>query len=290
MEADLAQSQEEIIFLSEGLEIHGVLHHASRPGSRVAVFCHGAFEFQKNWFAYARQMNAEGWSTFTFDFAGHGQSQGMHSLVNLRVWAYNLRDALTALQTRGYGPFAVIGWGIGGSAVLLATAHDRRIESAVVLATPMVLQPPLAERVAYGLISGVAKIKKAIFKRPLILSRLNELVEMCFLSDHASNEKYIADDRLRQIFAAVPVPESLDSVWMDISAAVEKVHLPVLVIHSQQDAIVRTEQSKKIYDLLKGPKELRLIDGSGHALHLDEKRDEVLRLILDWINSHRKEA
>lgn len=267
-----------------------MLHRTSAPGSRVVVFCHGAFEFQENWFEYARQMNAEGWSAFTFDFAGHGQSQGLRSLVNLRVWAYNLRDALTALQERGYGPFAVAGWGMGGSAVLLAAAHDPRIESAVILSTPMILQPPLPERVAYGLISAAAKIKKAIWKRPLTLSRLNELEEMHFLSDDARNQQYVSEDRVRRPYEAVPLPDSLDSVWMDISAAVEKVRLPVLVIHSKEDAIIPKDQSRKIYDLLQGPKKLKLIEDSGHALHLDQKRDEVFRFILGWITDHIRET
>jgi alpha-beta hydrolase superfamily lysophospholipase len=253
------------------------------------VFCHGAFEFQENWFEYARQMNAEGWHAFMFDFAGHGRSEGLRSLVSLRVWAYNLRDALIALQRRGYGPFAVVGLGMGGSASLLAAAHDQRIESVAILSTPMILQPPLAERVAYGLISGAAKIKKAIFKRPLTLSRLNELEEMRFLSDSEANEQFIANDRLRQIYAAVPIPDSLDSVWMDISGAVQKVSLPVLVIHSRDDEMIPAHESQKIYDLLQGPKELKLIEGSGHALHLDQKKDEVFRLIFNWIKSHRKD-
>lgn len=254
------------------------------------MFCHGAFEFQENWFDYARRINAEGLSAFTFDFAGHGKSEGLRSLVNLRVWAYNLRDALTTLQNRGYGPFALVGCGIGGTAALLAAAHDRRLNCAVLLSTPIVLQPSLAETVAYGLISGAAKIKKALFKRTLTLSRLNELDEMRFLSDDAANKQYTSDDKVRQIYAAVPIPDSLDSVWMDIRGAVEKVSLPALVIHSREDGIIPAVQSQKMYDLLKGPKELKIIEGSGHALHLDKSKDEVFRLISNWIKHHAKET
>jgi esterase/lipase len=151
------------------------------------------------------------------------------------------------------------------------------------------LQPSLAERVAYGLVSGAAKIKKAIFKKPLTLSRINEFKEMHFLFDETANEQYVSNERMQQAYAAVPVPDSLDSVWMDISEAVEKVHLPVLVIHGKQDAIIPVNQSKKIVDLLKGPKELKVMEESGHALYLDQKKDEVFGLILNWINGHRKE-
>jgi len=277
---------EQVIFLSGGLEIHGVLHKSSALKSRVVIFCHGAFEFQENWFDYARRMNAEGLAVFTFDFAGHGKSEGVRSLANLRVWAYNLRDALTALQERGYGPFALVGWGMGGCAAVLAAVHERRLDCVVTLSTPMILQPPLAERVAYGLITGAAKIKKAILKRPLTLSRLNELDEMHFLSEDEANAQYISNDRVRQTYAAVPIPDSLDSVWMDISGAVQKVTLPVMVIHGSEDAIIPVDQSRKLSGLLQGPKELNLIEGSGHALHLDRKKDEVFRLILKWIKEN----
>jgi alpha-beta hydrolase superfamily lysophospholipase len=280
---------EHILFPSEGLEIHGILHPASTLKSRVVVFCHGAFEFQENWFDYAGRMNDKGLSAFTFDFAGHGKSQGLRSLVNLRVWAYNLRDALTALQNRGYGPFALVGWGIGGSAVLLAAAHDRRIDCAVTLSAPVLLQPPLAETVAYGLITGAAKIKQALFKRPLTLSRLNELDQMLLLSDDEANERYVSDERVRQIYAAVPIPDSLDSVWMDIRGAVGNVRLPVLVLQAGDDSIVRVDQSRKLFDLLKGHKELHLIEDSGHALHLDQRKYDVFDLILNWIKAHSKD-
>lgn len=280
---------EKISFPSEGFEIRGVLHTSSGVRPRVAVFCHGAFESQESWLEYATRTNAEGLSAFTFDFAGHGQSEGLRGLVNLRVWAYNLRDALTALQKRGHGPFAVIGSGMGGCAALLAAGHDPRIDCTVTLSTPVVLQPPLAELVAYGLITCVAKVKKTLLKRPLTLSRLNELDGMRFLSDDDANDRYVSDEQIRQTYAAVPVPDSLDSVWMDIRGAVQKVTLPVLVLHGEEDAIISIDQSRKLYELLKGPKDLHIVEGSGHALHLDQKKDEVFRLLLEWIKAYAGE-
>jgi len=33
-------------------------------------------------------------------------------------------------------------------------------------------------------------------------------------------------------------------------------------------------------------KELRIVEGSGHLLHLDYKKDEVFALLLDWFQRH----
>lgn len=274
---------EPIVVKSEGLEIHGALFETDRPGTVATVFCHGAFEHQENWFDYAEGLSSEVLSTCTFDFAGHGQSEGLRGLVNLRVWAHNIRDVLSYLQTRGYEQFALVGWGLGGSAALLAAAHDQRLSCAVVLSTPVYLLPPLPERVAYSLLAAVANLKKAISKRPLTLSRLNELDAMRIASDQKVNEGYFSDPTIRRIYQAIPVPDSLDSVWFDITHVIVRVHIPVLVVHGGEDAIVSVDQSQRLYALLQGPKELKLVEGSGHALHLDRQKEAVYALICNWI-------
>ena len=151
------------------------------------VFCHGAFEFQDNWSDYAARFAEQGVTAFSFDFAGHGASQGLRSQVDLRIWAYNLRDALNELGRRGYRRFAVVGWGTGGSAALLAAAHDTRIACAACLATPVFLQPSLSDRVVYGLGGVLGRAKKALLKKSLTLSRLNELANMRLLADAEAN-------------------------------------------------------------------------------------------------------
>lgn len=284
--AENQRNMERAVFNSEGLDIYGVLREADGPKTTAIVFCHGAFEFQDNWFAYAERLNSEGFTTFTFDFAGHGDSEGLRGLVNLRVWAYNIRDALNYLQTRGYRRFALVGWGSGGSAALLAAAHDPRLSCAVILSAPVYLLPPLPERIAYGLVALAAKIKKAIFKRPLTLSRLNELAEMRMLSDGGANERYLSNPKVREIYQAVPIPDSLDSVWIDITLAAKKVNIPVLVMHGSEDKIIPVDQSQKLYDLLSGEKELKLLQGCGHAVHLDREKDAVYGMISGWVRDH----
>ncbi len=279
---------EEITFYSEGLEVHGVLHETVQDQSRAVIFCHGAFDNQENWFPYAQRMNADGLAAFTFDFAGHGKSAGVSSLVNLQTWAYNIRDGISCLEQRGFNQFGLVGWGSGGSSALLAAAHDPRLACAAVLAGPVFLMPPLSERLAYGVVGLAARLKMAIKKKPIILSRLNELAEMRFLTDEADNQRYISDPRLRESYRAVPVPESLDSIWFDITRTVAKIQIPVLVIHGAQDQVIEIKQSQNLYNLLQAPKSLKLIAGSGHALHYDQQAEEVYKLIAVWMKRHLK--
>ena len=270
---------ESITFISEGQNLNGTLRPAKNSPTKAVIFCHDAFETQKTWEGLAGAFSEEDISTFTFDFTGHGESEGLHSLVDLRIWAHNIRDALNALAARGYHEFALVGWGIGGTAALLAAAHDRRLRCVVTLSTPVCLVPGLGERVAYGLISLVAKIKRAVTKKTLTLSRLNELEEMRFFVDDEMNRAYIASPKLVSAFRAIPVPESLDSVWFDITHMLEKINIPVLVLHGARDEIIPVDQSEKIFAALTTNKKHRIIDNCGHVMHLESQNQETIQLI-----------
>lgn len=278
---------ETIALQSEGLEIRGKLRRAdgTHP-SEIVLFCHGAYETQENWSDFAERLCKDGIATFTFDFSGQGESQGTRGLVNLRIWAYNIRDVLSCLQERGFSRFAVVGWSSGGSAALLAAMHDAHICCAVILSAPVYLVPPLAERFAYGVITTIARVKKRVFRKPLTLSRLNELQDLQLLSDDRENEAYLSNPEVRQRYAAIPVSESLDSVWVDITSAVQKIEIPVLVIHGAKDKILSPDQSRMLYSLLHGPKDLKLMDGSGHAVHLDREKKTVYALIARWVRKY----
>ncbi|MFA5836834.1 MAG: alpha/beta hydrolase [Bellilinea sp.] len=279
---------EDFFFVSEGDRIHAVLYEApeGKAPHDAVIFCHGAFESSAHWSDYARRLADQGFTALAVDFVGHGTSDGLRGLVDLRRWAYNLRDAMNALTLRGYRRFAVVGWDSGGSAALLAAAHDRRMECVVTLATPVNLTPLLSERIVFTLMTGWSKVRSLFTKKPLTLSRAGAYDELCFAVDSEVDGAYKNDAYLQEILAAVPVPQSLDSVWVDITTAVKNVNTPVLVMHGRDDDVIPMKQSEKLLKLLPGHKKLVLVENAGHALHLDQKKDEVYITIARWIKHY----
>ncbi|MBA4399393.1 MAG: hypothetical protein C0396_05945 [Anaerolinea sp.] len=279
---------EDFFFVSEGDRIHAVLYEATegKAPHGAVIFCHGAFESSAHWSDYARRLADQGFSALAVDFVGHGASDGLRGLVDLRRWAYNLRDAMNALTTRGYRHFAVVGWGSGGSAALLAAAHDRRMECVVTLATPVNLTPLLSERIVFTLMTGWSKVRSLFTKKLLTLSRSEAYNALCFAVDSEVDEAYKNDTYLQEILAAVPVPQSLDSVWADITTAVKNVKAPVLILQGKDDEVLPLKQSEKLFKLLPGHKKLVLVEDAGHALHLDQKKDEVYITIAKWIKHY----
>ncbi len=277
---------EAIEFESEGRLLKGSLFMADeRPGSAV-ILCHGAFEHRLNWSEYAARLAESGCSTLTFDFAGHGESAGLRSLVDMPVWAYNLRDAMNYLARRGFLRFALVGWDFGGSAVLLAAAHDPRIACCVTLAAPVLVNPPLADRLAFMLASGAGWLWRKVLHRPLTLNRLAELEKKQAAVDPQANERFYADPEVRQLLRAVPVPDSLHSAWVDITPAVEKIQAPVLVLHGERDHLVPIRQSELLHDRLTGRKEFHRLANSGHILHFDQTKEQVLDKIIQWVKQY----
>lgn len=257
---------------------------STRP---VVILCHGAYEDRENWYDYANRLAEQGYSTLALDFIGHGASSGQRGLVDLRLWAYNLRDAMNALAADGpYRRFALVGWGSGGSAALLAAAHDRRLTCLAVLAAPVQVIPPLNERLVFSLASGASRVWSVIKKKPLTLSRLESYQKACFAVNEQVDAAYKANPHLQEILRAVPIPGSLDSVWVDITKAVVKITVPVLILHGTQDKILSVKQSEKLYKLLPGIKQFYQVEESGNALHLDQKKDEVYIAIARWLKHY----
>lgn len=279
---------EQISYPSGDYTLAGCLFEAPAAEPRAVVFCHGAFEDQQNWQAYASRMAGQGYASFSFDFTGHGKSGGIRSTVDLSVWAYNLRDSLNYLARRGYERFAVIGFGHGGSAGLLAAAHDDRIACLVVLATPVSLIPPLSERIVYSAAVLASKIKQKVRRKPFTLSRLQELEDLEMLSDESANTEYLARPDLRAYYEAVPIPECLHSVWMDITRSAGRVSAPVLIMHGAKDRVIEEKQSQTLARLLPLHKHIEVMRESGHALHLDVEREEVYKQIARWVKRYLK--
>jgi pimeloyl-ACP methyl ester carboxylesterase len=277
---------EQISFRSGECTLTGCLFEAAVLEPKAVVFCHGAFEDQQNWQPYASRMAGQCFSAFTFDFTGHGLSEGIRSTVDMEVWAYNLRDGLNYLARRGYQRFAVVGFGHGGSAGLLAAAHDDRIACLAALAAPVSLIPPLPERIAYSAATLASRIKKKIKHTPFTLSRVQELGDLEILADESANATYLARPELRDYYTAVPIPECLHSVWMDITRSAKRVNTPVLILHGAKDRMIKIKQSQTLAGILPAHKHLEIMPESGHALHLDVEKEEVYKQIARWVKRY----
>ena len=160
-------NNENVTFQSGGCTLSGVLYEDVDSIPRAVIICHGAFEHKGNWLSFAEKLAKDGATTLVFDFIGHGESKGLRNTVNVRTWAYNIRDAMDFINSRGYNHFALIGWGSGASAAIVGSRAYERVICTVVLSPIVLLMPPLAERFAFLIASLVSKIKQKANRGPV---------------------------------------------------------------------------------------------------------------------------
>lgn len=116
VEADGAETV--AIPVDDGAVLDGRLW--DRGTDRVVVYLHEFREDQNAWWPTATETAAVGISALTFDFRGHGASEGEHDDVGGMV--RDTTAAVVFLRERGFERVMLVGAGMGAAVALVAAA------------------------------------------------------------------------------------------------------------------------------------------------------------------------
>ena len=77
--------------------------------------------------------------------------------------------------------------------------------------------------------------------------------------------------------------KAMDWAWKNV----DKLNVPILMLHGSEDKIVPVEASKEFFDLVKvADKELKIFNGMYHEILNEKEKEKVLNAILKWIKRH----
>ncbi len=82
------------------------------------------------WFPLAEKLAAQGLTVLAFDFRGYGQSEGDKDPA---AYPMDVAGALSFLDARDNGPFAIVGAEGGGTAAVIAAADATNIKAVAIL-------------------------------------------------------------------------------------------------------------------------------------------------------------
>lgn len=68
--------------------------------------------------------------------------------------------------------------------------------------------------------------------------------------------------------------------------AVTRIDKPVLFIHSLLDDFILPEMTKQLYELKKGPKQLKLFEKGSHAQSFNQNSEEYEKTVADFLNTY----
>jgi pimeloyl-ACP methyl ester carboxylesterase len=248
--------EEALTFHDEwGHRVSAVLSRPESTTTNIVVLCHG-FLSNKNSTTnktLTHLLNDRGLATFRFDFFGQGESEGLFEDITTSLAVGQARAAIADVLSRGYKAVGLVGSSFGGLVSILATARCQDV-SCLALKCPVV---DFAEEL--GLEFGPDELARwqATDTIPNIMGG-SERVRL----------KYgLYEDCLRQ----------------SAYGPAAQITAPTLIVQGQRDEMVPLHQSRKLFELLKGPKRLDLLPEADHQFTRSEDFHAMTTSIAQWL-------
>jgi len=263
---------------SRGLRLAVRSWHPEGEARAVIVILHGIAEHCGRYAAFAESLTKLGFAVESFDFHGHGKSEGPRAYTRFfEDWLMDVDLLLDRVRGRyDSTPVFIFGHSQGGSiALLYAISRQPRIRG-LILSAPTVMVSTLVP-VFLQKLSVLAAV--LLPKLPVLrldstaLSRDPEVVR-----DY-EQDPLVFRGRLRmrtgaEIFRATGL----------IRRHMEKIELPMLILHGSDDRVVDSEGSRLLVESVASrDKTYKLYPGFYHELLNEKEKDVVIRDILEWL-------
>lgn len=222
------------------------IHLPKIKNPSVVIMCHGFASCKDSLhrIEIAEKFCTSGFATLRFDFYGHGKSYGSFEEFTISKGIEDLKTILDWVEKQknlNSKKIGVQGSSLGGTIAMLTAAQDARIKCLATWGSPIRFSE---------LLTG--KMVKSFEKKGFFELESGLRIGKCLYNNM---KKHV------------------------IARAVEKIALPLLIIHGREDNIVHFTNALDIYKFAKGPKKLQLIDDVGHDL---KNVPRVVDLTLGW--------
>jgi alpha-beta hydrolase superfamily lysophospholipase len=264
---------------------NGVLLHERRwlvpnPTASVVII-HGYGEHCERYDHIAERMNAEGYSVYSYDHRGHGESPGkMGFIPSFKL----LVDDLDAYLCHLHGsiqqtPTILFGHSMGGLVLTeYVIAYKPDVDGLVFSSTgvkPDENVAPFLQKIS-GIVASLLPILPVHFLDPVGISRVESEVD-----------KYISDPKVYHGKIVARTGHELVEAMKHASSNLGEIDLPMLVLHGTDDPIVPVESAHLMFERTSSTdKTLKLYDGDFHEVFNDQSKEQFLSDVLEWIANH----
>lgn len=247
----------------------------------VLIIVHGVGEHIDRYQNLVSGLVNSGHALAGYDLRGHGRSEGQRGYIN--SWGEyrgDLREFIKKARLMFPNkPVFVLGHSLGSLIVLdyLIQGGDK-LSGAILSGTaldPVEAAPPVQKFLAQ-LLSGVYPTFSLKVKQPgKSLSR-----------DAQVAKAYDQDPMVFWVRTARWGAESLKAIER-IEANADKISMPVLFIHGENDPVASAEGAQRYFDRVEYPdKTIRIYTANMHEPHNDLDHPEVVADIEAWVSKH----
>ena len=279
--ADMNDVEEKYIE-ANGFNIHMDILNAGK-GLPTIVFIPGTSAYAQLYIEFLDAMNKEGFNVIGFDPRGHGRSNGPRGDYTINELIDDTLAVVEYAKKRFGGKVAVSGSSQGGIAAFYAAARDNSIAASIchniaVLngKDNLALAPLPIPQWSIPFIEFFMTIYQSYaIPISIYLDLSKEL-----LKDGTDAETLINIDPLCVTWISLRAFRSL--LRTDLAVPVEKITVPIMVLHAGKDNIFPNEYIKGIYDRLTCKKKLLLIENAEHLI-MTNNVPEIRKPISKWL-------
>ncbi|MCX7679645.1 MAG: alpha/beta hydrolase [Spirochaetes bacterium] len=246
----------EMFFFQNNLEkkLSGRLYIPDEGSKSCVIFCHGLFS-SKDGYKITRLVDSivqAGFSLFTFDFFGAGESEGSSEDLSILQQVQDCSCAVSFCKEKGFEELHLFGSSMGALVCLLyAQGNCEKLASISLIA------PPLNVRHLFEQVLGIGNLEA--------------------LSEEGISKVegvWIKNSFFKEALRIIP------------ERAAQSIELPVLIVHGEKDAVVDVSNAYALVQLLKGNRALVVICDGDHNLTRDSDIQIIKQALLSHLLAH----
>ncbi|KAL0462025.1 UNVERIFIED_CONTAM: Caffeoylshikimate esterase [Sesamum latifolium] len=238
----------------------------------------------------ARKLASSGYGVFAMDYPGFGLSEGLHGYIpDFDILVDDVMEHYSKVKENPdlhKLPSFLFGQSMGGAVALKIHLKQPDAWSGAVLVAPMckIADDMVPPWVVTQILIGVAKV---LPKHKLVPQK--DLAELAFRDVKKRQQTaynviaYKHKPRLRTALELLRTTK-------EIEQQLEKVSLPLLILHGKEDKVTDPSVSKALYEKASSTdKKLNLYDDAFHSLLEGEPDEMILRVftdIISWLDEH----
>ena len=246
------------------------------------LLVHGLGEHSSRYLPLVEKLNAVGVSIFTFDGRGHGKSVQGKPTAYFDSYEDYLKD-IDALfgKVKSYVPGVpafIYGHSMGGGLVAAYALKYQPETAGVIVSSPAIKPAEGTSMILIAISSLVSKYFPRVKALQLDAEKISRIP--------AEVEKYLNDPLVYT--EAIPARTGYELLQMMrfIQENASKFSLPFLLMHGTDDGLTNPKGSELLFEKAKSlDKTLRIFPGGYHELINDLDREEVMKLIVNWIEN-----
>lgn len=264
----------------DGNSLHGSEWLVNAPKAAVCLV-HGLGEHSGRYAHVAEFLNANQISFFAIDLRGHGHSEGKRGHTPSHEMLLDDVEELLMYARAEYNdtPLFLYGHSLGGNIVANYVLKKNTNE----LAGAIVSSPWLAlafEPPAFQI--KLAKIFSSILPS---LTQSNGLDVKYLTSDDSVNQAYKNDPLVHNKISTRLFTEAYrEGLWA--LGNTHKNKIPLFILHGAEDKITSAEASKQFAESIGEHATYQSWEGIKHEPHNDIDKEEVMAMVLEWLNKH----